>query len=63
MGRYLFNRSNVMMLRTVSVPDRLLGKPIVYNDEMRDEGVIVILADLSHATYTVVMPDTAISIL
>lgn len=57
-GNYLIDQRDDA-LRTVGVPDRLLGKPIVYNDEMRDEGVIVIFGDLSHA-YTVVMPDTAI---
>lgn len=51
MGNYLIDQRDES-LRTVGVPDRLLGKPIVYNEYMNDieEGCVpIILGDLSKA--------------
>lgn len=45
-GNYLIDQRNEA-LQTVGVPDRLLNKPIVYNEYMPDVGIIGILGDFS----------------
>ena len=45
-GNYLIDPRNEA-LRTIGVPDLLLNKPICYNENMPDVGIVGILADLT----------------
>lgn len=45
-GNYLIDQRDEA-LQTVGVPDRLLNKPIRYNENMPDIGIVGILADLT----------------